>query len=353
MSDSSLDEVHFVRVGILGLGRMGKLHFLNALRMNDVNVAAISDKNNLRLRRARKLCNHVNIYDDYKKMIDSENLDSVIISLPNSLKEESVVRASEKGLDIFVDKPLGRNSSEARRIIKEVRKNGVRLLVGVNYRFFDSVQKLKWRLDDGQIGNVGIATLELIMNGPFSHPLLPQPIPDWWLDKEKSGGGVVLDLGYHLLDLCNWMFGDLQLLYSVLERRMNLPVEDSATLILKSSRTGVRCVVNIGWFSKMIFPNFNFRVSLHGANGYLSTDQFAPRNLYLHAAKEAIFNLTRRIIRRRVHLLSYTYYYSSFASILQLFFDSVRNEEPFPISLQEQLDVLEIINKIYNQNRLS
>jgi len=64
-------------------------------------------------------------------------------SLPNFLKEESIVYAVEKDLDVFVDKPLARNSAEGTRIIKKVNAQGARLMTGVNYRYFDSVQKLK------------------------------------------------------------------------------------------------------------------------------------------------------------------------------------------------------------------
>ena len=74
--------------------------------------------------------------------------------------------------------------------------------------------------------------------------------------------------------------------FCTLGYRFSLPVEDSATLVLKEPRTGVRCVVNVGWFSKMIFPKFNFRVNMHGTVGFISTDQFAPQNPYSYAIKE-------------------------------------------------------------------
>jgi len=185
---------------------MGKLHFLNASHMNDVKVVAVADKNKRNRKVAEKY--HVKAYDDYEKLVDSEELDAVIISLPNFLKRESIFYATEEGLDIFVDKPLARNLAEAQEIVRKVNTGNVRLMVGVNYRYFDSVQKVKKMLDEGRVGDVVIATSELIMDGPFSHPLVPKPVPEWWFDKEKSGGGALLDLGYHLIDIFNWMFGD-------------------------------------------------------------------------------------------------------------------------------------------------
>lgn len=336
-----------LKVGLLGLGRMGKLHFLNALRMKDLRLVAVADKSRASRMWGEKY--HVKVYDDYEKLIESEDLDAVIISLPNFMKKESIFYASEKGLDIFVDKPLARNFDEAEEIVQKVRAEDVRLMVGVNYRYFDSVQKIRNIFNDGNIGDVVIASSELIMDGPFAHSLMPQPISEWWLDREKAGGGALLDLGYHLIDIFTWMFGDMELCFSTLGYRYNLPIEDSATVVLKSVKTGVTCVVNVGWFSKMIFPNFNFRINLHGTVGYVSTDQFAPKNLYFHAVKEGASNMFRKIIGGKLHYLSYTYYYASFFDILHHFIEAIRKDEQ-TVSLEEQLAVIKTINRIYEQN---
>jgi len=337
-----------LRVGVIGLGNMGKLHFMNAMRIKEVSVVAAADKNE-RSRKFAEKC-HVKTYDDYTALIDKEELDAVIISLPNFLKKESVIHAAEHDLDIFLDKPLARNFNEAREIVHEVENKKVRLMVGVNYRYFDSVQKLVNNFEDGKVGDVILATSELIMNGPFSHGLVPVPVPDWWLNRETAGGGALLDLGYHLIDVFNWMFGDFRLEYSSLGHRLNLPVEDAATVVLECERTSTKCVVNVGWFSQMIFPDFNFRINIHGTVGYDSTDRYMPHNLRLHAVKEGALNIFRKVFGRKVHYLSYTYYYSSFYKILELFFEMLAKGMEPPITLKEQLEVMKVIDSAYKRN---
>jgi myo-inositol 2-dehydrogenase/D-chiro-inositol 1-dehydrogenase len=337
-----------LRVGVIGLGNMGKLHLLNALRIKEINLVAAADKSEKNRKSVEKY--HVKTYDDYSKLIDAEKLDAVIVSLPNFLKKESVFYAAENKLDIFLDKPLARNFSEAQEIVQKVEKENVRLMVGVNYRYFPSVQKLKNNLDDGRIGDAVIATSELILNGPLSHSVVPTPVPEWWLDKEMAGGGALLDLGYHLIDILSWMFGDLEVGYSNLGYRLNLPVEDVGTVMLKSKNHGTTCVVNVGWFSKSIFPDFNFRINLHGTVGYASTDHYAPRNLRVYAVKEGTLNFFRRILKRKLRYLSYTYYYSSFYQVLELFFETLNKGAEPPISLEEQLDVIRIIDSVYRQH---
>ncbi len=327
---------------------MGKLHLLNSMRIKGVKAVAAADRSESNLRFARRF--HLRTYDDYAKLIDGEDLDAVIISLPNFLKKDSVFCACEKDFAIFLDKPLSRNSTEAEEIVRKVEKNNVRLMVGVNYRYFDCVQKVAEALEDGAVGDIVIATSELIMNGPFTHPLVPTPVPDWWLDKQMAGGGALFDLGYHLVDIFNWMFGDLRVKHSSLGYRFNLPIEDSATIVLESRRTSTKCVANIGWFSKMIFPDFNFRVNIHGTVGYDSTDHYTPADLRKHAMKQGLWNILRKLFVRKVNFLSYTYYYSSFYKTLELFFKTTEEGEDPPVQLRSQLEVTKVIDDIYKHH---
>ena len=337
-----------VKVGIIGLGHMGQLHMLNAMRVDGVEIVAAADKSPRNCKFAERF--NVKTYDDYTKLIDAEKLDAVIISLPNFLKRDGVFYAAEKGLDIFLDKPISRSLAEAQEMITKVQKEDVRMMVGVNYRYFPCVQKLKSKLDKGELGDTVIATSELVLNGPISHAVVPAPVPEWWLSKDLAGGGALLDLGYHLVDLLTWMLGDFNVSYSSLGHNMNLPVEDAGTVVLKSKDTDLSCVVNVGWFSKSIFPDFNFRVNLHGTVGFDSTDRYLPDDARVNAVKEGVKNLARRLAFKKLSYLSYTYYYSSFYTIINLFFDALKTGSEFPVSLEKQLDVIRILESAYRLN---
>lgn len=338
-------------MGVIGLGHMGQLHLLNALRVDGVEVVAGADKSEGNRKYAER--HHVKTYDDYTKLVESEKLDAVIISLPNFLKKDCIQYAAENKLDIFLDKPMARNYAEASEIVQKVEKENVRLMVGVNYRYIPCVQKLKSVFDDGRIGDPVIATADLILNGPLSHGAVPLPVPEWWLSKETAGGGALLDLGYHLIDLLAWMLGDLEVTYSKLGYRMNLPVEDSATVVLKSKSGDATCVVNVGWFERSIFPDFNFRVNIHGTASYASTDHFSPGDLRVHAAKEGVRNILRRIVLKKPRYLTYTYYYSSFYELFGLFFDALKRGTEMPVSLAKELDVIRMIDNVYKEHEVN
>ncbi|MFX0132468.1 MAG: Gfo/Idh/MocA family protein [Candidatus Hodarchaeota archaeon] len=334
-----------LKVGVAGIGHMGKMHLFNLTKLKDVKLVGVADKS----KKNRALANHIGvtkIYSDYCDLIEKGKLDAVVISLPNFLHVDSVKLASENDIDVMIDKPLARSVEEAKDIISAIEKNNTRLMVSTNFRYFPHVQKFKNLIDIGSIGDVVLVTLEHIMNGPWSHPLYPTPTPDWWFDKDLVGGGALMDNGYHTLDLFTWMFGDCDVEAAELGFRYNLDLEDSATLIVKS-KSGTKGVVNCGWFSNVIFPKLDFRVIAHGTTGYLNTDELKPSSLYIHAAKAAILNLGKRLLRKPLNLLSYTYYYTSYAYILKEFLNCLREGTEFPINLDQQIGVLRSIEKAY------
>lgn len=335
-----------MKLGIAGIGHVGKLHLFNSCKLKDVEVVGIADKS----KKNRTLAKRLGVkkcYSDYSELFEKNELDAVIISLPNFLKTESVILASENNIDIMLEKPLARSFEEARVIKSTVENHGNRLMVSTNYRYFPHVKKLKHIIAEGSIGKVPMATIENVMNGPWSHPLYPAPTPDWWFNKELVGGGVLLDVGYHNLDLFTWLFGKCDVEVANLGFHYNLDMEDNATLLVKS-KSGTRGIINCGWFSNVIFPRFNFRIIAHGTNGYLNTDDLKPSSIYLNGAKEGIKNFFRRITGQQLKLLSYTYYYSSYAEILNEFISSVHNGKDFPIELDQQLGVQEAIQKSYD-----
>lgn len=334
-----------LNVGVAGIGHVGKMHFFNLLKIKDVKVVGVADKSKKNIKLAKNY-GIEKTYSDYTDLFEKAELDAVIISLPNFLHSDCIKMASENGIDVMVDKPLARSSNEANGIISVVKKNNTRLMVSTNFRYFPHVKKLKREIDSGKIGNVVLATIEHIMNGPWSHPLYPTPTPEWWFNKESVGGGALMDNGYHTLDLFTWIFGNCDVQAVKLGFTYNLDVEDCATLIVKS-KDGTTGVINCGWFSNVIFPKLDFRIIAHGTAGYLNTDDLKPSSLYIHGAKEGIKNFGRRIIGKPLNLLSYTYYFASYAEILKTFLKCLTEGVEFPISLDQQICVIKSIEQAY------
>lgn len=338
-----------INVGMIGLGHMGLLHLRNARFIEDIRVVAAADKSKKALNEAKGY-GVKNLFEDYRELLEVTELDAVFIALPNFLHEKSIIDAAEKGLHIFVEKPLARNTSECENIKRAVQRNNVKLAIGHNYRYFDHVQKLKTEFHKGTIGDVEIANLEHFVNGPFAHPLEPVPVHDWWLNPDLSGGGVLLDQGYHLIDLFRWFFPEPEILYARLGYRYSLDLEDSAIVMLKSKRTSTIGIISVGWFQKMVFPQFNFRINLHGTARFLSTDHFAPKNLYLHAARKALKNIVAKIVGKKISPLAYTYYYPSYFKELQNFSQRINSgDDMFDLAtVDDGFETIRIVEDSYS-----
>lgn len=264
-----------VNLGLIGLGTMGRVHLINCLRLKNAKLVSVSDSSKKALQFAKK-AGVKNVQSDYNKLLNSHNpsIDAVIVSLPNFLHYECAKKAAEKGKDIFLEKPLARNVKEGKQILSHVKSGGVKLMIGYPLRFTESFAKLKGKLKSGLLGDVQVASATNISAGPFSprtETSGPTPVPAWWFNKELTGGGPLLDLGSHMINLLRWYFGDITHAESYLGHRFNMDFEDHAVCLLKF-KDGPIATVNVGWFSK----DYRVSVELYGTAKHVSEVRSAP-----------------------------------------------------------------------------
>jgi len=337
-----------LNIGVIGLGNMGMLHLMNCRHIKGISVVAAADKSKRALKKAKDF-GVKKIFTDYHELLNkSSQIDAVVISLPNFLHLESIQLALEAGFDVFVEKPLANTVEECKKIVRLVEKSGRKLMVGHHMRFIAATEKMKKAIEKGWIGDLEVVTLEQILNGPFAHGATPKPVSEWWFDPKKAGGGVLLDLGYHLIDLFRFFVEErARVIFSCFSYKFNLPMEDGAIVILRSCDSDTRGIVNVGWFQKSVFPKYNFRMVLHGCAGYISSDDIVPKNIYFHAIKEGTKNILRKAIGKKIKPLSYSYYYEAYYKELQHFFDCIRDDLDPSVSAIDGLKTMEIINEAY------
>lgn len=344
-----------VKVGFIGLGQMGRMHLVNCMHIEGVKVVAAADPSKRALGKAKAI-GVDNLYTDYVDFLskESKNIDAVVISVPNFLHFETIKLALENGLNVFAEKPLAVNVKQCKEIVNLVRESGKKFMLGHNLRFVPAVERIKVDLEKGIIGNLETATIEEILNGPFSHPRVPAPVADWWFDPEKSGGGALIDIGYHMIDLFRFFTGeDANVTFADLSYKYNLPVEEGATVILSTAKSSIRGIINVGWYQRSVFPKYNFRAILHGDSGYLSTDDLVPKKMYSYAAKEGVKNIMRRISGRKTKPLSYTYYWESYYKEFVSFFKCLSEDLEMPTTAVDGLRTVQIIEDAYNLYRIN
>jgi predicted dehydrogenase len=237
---------------------------------------AVSDISKNALNKAKKL-GVKKTYTDYEMLLNDKSIDAVIIALPTHLHLSCAKQAAEAERHILLEKPLARNVTEGKEILSATNKNSVKLMVGYPFRFSQPFQNLKNKIESGELGEVQVAHATNISSGPFMHRAeedIPKPVPEWWMNKELTGGGALIDLGSHMINLTRWYFGEIKDIKAYLGYRFNFDFEDHAICIANFA-SGTTAIINVGWFSQKTALG----IELFGTVAHASAHHTAPSKI--------------------------------------------------------------------------
>lgn len=240
-----------IGLGIVGLGYIGNLHLRHSLKVPDARLVAVADMSKKALARARET-GVKKLFTNYEDLLKDPEVDAVVIALPTHLHLDCALRAAEAGKHVLLEKPIAKNLEEAKQIVIAARRNSIKLMIGYPLRFNSLFRDIKEKIQSGTLGDVEVAYSTFISSGPFLHRAeghTPIPVPEWWFHAESTGGGALIDLGSHLINLTRWYFGEVTDIKSHLRHRFNLESEDGAVCLAKF-KSGALAVINVGWFSQ-------------------------------------------------------------------------------------------------------
>lgn len=181
-----------IKVGLIGGGGIAGAHIRGyADNADRIGVTAVADAvEETAQRRGSEL--QATPYTDYQQMIKAEELDAVDICLPHHLHADAIVAAAEAGLHVLCEKPLCLTPDEAKRVNDAVTANKITLMCAHNQLFMPAVAKAKELLEAGTIGTV----YEVRTTDSFYNNFDPANM-GWRAHTETSGGGELIDTGYH------------------------------------------------------------------------------------------------------------------------------------------------------------
>jgi len=323
-----------VKLGIIGLGYIGTIHLRHSLKIKNACVLAVADLSKKALNKAKKV-GVKKAFTNYEELLKEPEIDAVIIGLPTHLHLQCAKQVAEAKKHIFLEKPIARNIEEAKTILSSAKKNSVSLMIGYPLRFNTVFRNLKKELENGTVGDVEIAHAAYISTGPFMHRAeahTPIPVPEWWFNKELTGGGALIDLGSHIINLLRWYFGEITYIKSLLGNRFNLGLEDSAICLTKFEK-GTRAVINVGWFSQ----GYQLKIDVYGSVKTV-TAQHSPSNPILTAFQMLTTGISK--------------FYQPHYAELQYFVNCVINDTLPSPSGEDGLKDLEAIAQAY-KNKIS
>ena len=197
-----------ISVGVIGWGFMGKTH-AQALRSVAlfypgadfrVRLACVCTRRIEKAREAMRDAGFERCTDDWRELIAADDIDVVSICTPNELHEEMAVAALRAGKHVYLDKPVAVTGESAMRIAAAARKAKVFTRVAFNNRYMPAMLRAKQLIDEGRIGGIMHFEARYLHSGSID----PNKPIGW---KQQMQGGVLLDMGSHVLDLVTWLLG--------------------------------------------------------------------------------------------------------------------------------------------------
>lgn len=221
------------RLGFLGVGWIGRYRMEALAGGGLARVAAVADPQAEALEAAAEVAPGAGRAASLEELLEHE-LDGIVIATPSALHADQAVAALERGLAVFCQKPLARDAAETRRVLEAAREADRLLGVDLAYRHVEALRAAHVAVAEGRIGEPH--TLDLAFHNAYG------PDKPWFTRAELSGGGCLIDLGVHLVDLALWLTGASG--YGVETARMlslrGHEVEDQATAELSLGEVRAR-----------------------------------------------------------------------------------------------------------------
>jgi len=271
-----------VRVGVVGLGKMGLLHSCILKTLPRVGIVAVCDRSLIIRRIATKIFKDAQVTNDVSKMVDL-NLDAIYVTtpLPSHFSVVKTIYSNNIARHLFVEKTLASNFNEAKELFRSAKSvDGVNM-VGYMKRYAVTFRKAKELLDKRVLGDLKSFSA-YAYSSDFAEKSKGSKGP-------LSRGGVLKDLGSHVIDLALWYFGGLDVEFAVVEGSMTTASEDAVRFRVKTLK-GILGDIDVSWCKKGYrMPEFGF--SIYGSEGLINVndDQVTlnlkygkPRRWYRH-----------------------------------------------------------------------
>lgn len=188
-----------LRVGIIGCGFIGRVHHEHYASFDDVEVVAACEIDPS-IRKQWEADHGLPMYEKWQDMLKKHEFDLISVCTPNYAHYKPTIGALETGCHVFCEKPLAMNATEGQKMLDKAREVGKELTIAYQHRFEPSVAMIKRAVEAGSLGEIMVGKV---------HAMRRRGIPNWGVfgQKEKQGGGPMIDIGVHVIEMCHYAMG--------------------------------------------------------------------------------------------------------------------------------------------------
>lgn len=304
-----------IKVGIIGAGRIGRVHAATlAYRLPEAEPAAITDVNASAAREVAQSLGIPKVTENAAEIFASKDIDAVLICSSTDTHSELVIQAANAGKHIFCEKPVDLSLARIDAALDAVNKAGVKMQVGFNRRFDSNFARVRQAVLSGEIGEPHL--MHIISRDPG-----PPPIA-----YVKVSGGMFLDMTIHDFDMARFLIGDeVDEIYTAAAVRVDPEIGkagdvDTAVITLRFKNGVIGTIDN----SRKAVYGYDQRVEVLGSAGAIATS-----NNYANAATLSTATAVQRDLPLNFFMDRYT---ESFANEMRAFVDAVLNDKPVPVT---------------------
>jgi len=302
------------RLGIIGAGRIGKMHAANLVRMPGVEVKGISDIRTDGLAEWAASLGIAHTTDDYRQLIEDPEIDAVLVCSSTDTHPDIIVQAARAGKHIFCEKPISFDLAETERALEAVRQTGVKLQVGFVRRFDPSFRQVRDQVREGVIGEPHLLRITARDPAPPGEEYV------------KVSGGIFIDMTIHDFDMARYLSGSevvevyaggAVLVDPMFKRYSDV---DTAVTVLKFASGAIGVIDN----SRRAVYGYDQRIEVFGPKGCLLSDNVTPTQARRMSVDGIISDKPLYFFRER--------YREAFVREMEAFVECVRDGREVPVS---------------------
>lgn len=332
-----------LKVGIIGSGGIAQGTHLpgwQRLKSDGVDVVAVCDIKKSVAKEAAARFDVPRVYSDYRQMLRQEQLDIVDVCTPNAFHKGPTIAGLRAGAHVIVEKPMAMSVAECKAMNAAAKKARRKLMVAQNARFSGDAQAMKRFVDGGGLGEVYYARAAALRR---------RGIPGWgvFTNKELQGGGPMIDIGVHILDLTLWLMGFPEpayvsgVTYTKIGTRKGVggmgqwdpkkyTVEDLASGLVRM-KNGATIMIEASF--ALNIPHEEQRTMICGTNGGLCSSPLT----FVEENYDNIINGTPQFVGE----------VQSHAEEIRCFVEAIRKDLPSPVPGEQAIITQKILNGIY------
>ncbi len=304
-----------LNVGIIGAGRIGKVHAETlAFRLPEAKLLAITDINRSAAEELAGRCGIPEVAASAEEILADRRIEAVLICSSTNTHAALVVEAAKAGKHIFCEKPIDHSLAKIDRALAAVDRAGVKFQVGFNRRFDANFARVRRAVESGEIGTPHL--LHIVSRDPAPPPIAYVQV----------SGGMFLDMTIHDFDMARFLIGDeVEEIYTAAGVRVDPAIGEAGdvdtALIVLRFRNGVTGTIDN---SRKAVYGYDQRVEILGSEGAIATGNCYPNEAVVSNASSVKRDLPLNFFMDR--------YRESFADELRAFVEAVLEDKPTPVS---------------------